>query len=149
GPPRGDGDALPGLRDARPPAHRRPRLCRGTGGGGDAPEGAVGRGQPPTAAGEGAAGLHAGAETGRPGRTSSAERSVPRWPPGGEGLTVAIGRSLAWLVLLACTGVGLLALSPLSAAGDLEERAAALVSPLTMAVRDASKPVADILLRAG
>ncbi|MPZ99356.1 MAG: rod shape-determining protein MreC [Dehalococcoidia bacterium] len=62
---------------------------------------------------------------------------------------MAVGRSIGWLILLACTGIGLLALSPLDAAGDMEERAAALVAPLTMAVRDASRPFADVLLSAG
>jgi rod shape-determining protein MreC len=46
-------------------------------------------------------------------------------------------------------GVVLLLLSPLRAAGSLQERVGGIVGPVGGALRDATRPAADVLLRAG
>lgn len=58
-------------------------------------------------------------------------------------------RSLARLSVFAALAALLLLLSPLPLAGSLEERGAALVFPATTAIRDATRPIADVLLNAG
>ena len=58
-------------------------------------------------------------------------------------------RNAARLTILAALGALLLALSLLPVAGGIEERTAALVQPLTTAVRDVTRPLADVVLNAG
>lgn len=58
-------------------------------------------------------------------------------------------RSLARLSVFAALAAVLLLLSPLPLAGSLEERGAALIFPATTAIRDATRPIADVLLNAG
>ena len=58
-------------------------------------------------------------------------------------------RNAARLTILAALGALLLALSLLPVAGGIEERTAALVQPLTTAVRDMTRPLADVVLNAG
>ncbi|HJM89474.1 MAG TPA: rod shape-determining protein MreC [Dehalococcoidia bacterium] len=58
-------------------------------------------------------------------------------------------RNAARLTILAALGALLLALSLLPVAGNIEERTAALVQPLTTAVRDVTRPLADVVLNAG
>lgn len=58
-------------------------------------------------------------------------------------------RSLARLSVFAALAALLLLLSPLPLAGSLEQRGAALIVPFTTAIRDATRPIADVLLNAG
>ena len=58
-------------------------------------------------------------------------------------------RNFGWLSAFAALALLLLALSPLPLAGDIEARGAALVAPASQAVRDATRPLADIVLHAG
>jgi rod shape-determining protein MreC len=58
-------------------------------------------------------------------------------------------RPATWISAALVTAVVLLALSPLGLASDAEEQAGNLVAPATMALRDVSRPVTDVLLHAG
>ena len=58
-------------------------------------------------------------------------------------------RSLARLSIFAALAALLLLLSSLSFAGNLEQRVANVVYPVTSAIRDATRPIADVLLNAG
>jgi rod shape-determining protein MreC len=58
-------------------------------------------------------------------------------------------RSLARLSVFAVIAILLLLLSSLSFAGNLEQRAASFVYPVTSIIRDATRPIADVLLNAG
>ncbi|HJM76282.1 MAG TPA: rod shape-determining protein MreC [Dehalococcoidia bacterium] len=58
-------------------------------------------------------------------------------------------RSLARLSVFAIVAVLLLLLSSLSFTGNLEQRVASFVYPATAAIRDATRPIADVLLNAG
>ena len=57
--------------------------------------------------------------------------------------------SAAWLSAVFIAGVVLLVLSPLRVSGDLESRIASVVGPAGNSLRNLTRPVADVLLRAG
>ena len=58
-------------------------------------------------------------------------------------------RSAAWLTALGALGILLLIGSALPGAGDIEERGATLLGPLTQRVSSATRPLADVLQNAG
>jgi rod shape-determining protein MreC len=58
-------------------------------------------------------------------------------------------RTAAWFSGLLLAAFALLALSPLDASGDVEERFAAMIAPVSDRAHDAVRPFADVILRAG
>lgn len=58
-------------------------------------------------------------------------------------------RSAAWLTAFVALAALLLALSPLTMAGDLEARSGELFGPATRALHDLARPLSDVLLNAG
>ncbi len=58
-------------------------------------------------------------------------------------------RNASFLVAASLAAVLMLVVSSLGFAGELEERAGAVVAPLTVTVRDAVRPITDVLLHAG
>lgn len=58
-------------------------------------------------------------------------------------------RSAAWLTALFGLGVLLLLLSALPASEGIEARGTSIIAPLSGGVRDAVRPIADIILRSG
>src|SRR5216683_2743380 len=57
--------------------------------------------------------------------------------------------SAAWLSAVFIAGILLLVLSPLRLSGNLESRVGAVVGPVGSSLRNLTRPVADVLLRAG
>src|SRR5436190_10184355 len=68
---------------------------------------------------------------------------------GERGRSVPRRDSAAWLSAVFVVGILLLVLSPLRLSGELESRAASVVGPVGSRFRDLTRPVADVLLRAG
>lgn len=68
---------------------------------------------------------------------------------GERGRSFPRGDSAAWLSAVLVVGILLLALSPFRFAGGLQARVASVVGPAGSALRDATRPAADVLLRAG